>query len=246
MKRNATEFTAARFVGELKKHRLESEHHKIRRYFKADDPENRVIGVRMKQVFDLAKVCTDMPLDEIEVLLESPYYEARMGAVSIMDFRVQRKKITEPERRELFFLYLRRHDRINNWDFMDRAAPRVIGGYLYECRQPRDILYKLVRSANPWERRTAIVSTAYFLRKKEAEDTFRLAEILIGDGHEYVQKAVGTWLRQAGQVDPKQLAAFLEKHAAGMPRTTLSTAMEKLSKEQKAYYRGKQPHPQKS
>jgi len=232
------ELSSITFIEELKKHQSDTEYKKIRRYFKADDPGNRVIGVRMKHVFDLAKEYTDMSLDEIEKLLESPFYEARMGAMSIMDFQAQRKGITEKQRKELFDLYIRRHDRINNWDFMDRAAPRVIGGYLYECNKPRKILYNLARSGNPWERRTAIVSTGYFLRKRETDDTFKLAETLIQDEHEYVQKAVGTWLRHAGKQDEKRLLKFLENYAAGMPRAILSTAIEKLDNSKKSYFRG--------
>lgn len=97
-----------------------------------------VIGVRMKVVFDLAKEFTDMPLDQVEVLLESPIHEARVGAVSIMDKQARRKRTPESRRKELFELYLRRHDRIDYWDLVDRAAPWVVGGYLSD--KPRDVL----------------------------------------------------------------------------------------------------------
>lgn len=40
-----------------------------------------------------------MPLNEIEALLESEYYEIRMGAVSIMDFQAKHKKTT-PDRKK--------------------------------------------------------------------------------------------------------------------------------------------------
>src|SRR4026208_153760 len=63
-------------------------------------------GVRMGQVFALAKEFTAMPLDEIEKLLESPVHEARVGAVSIMDFQARSKKTTEARRKELFDLYI--------------------------------------------------------------------------------------------------------------------------------------------
>lgn len=232
-----TKLTAENFINELKSHQSDAEFKKIRHYFKADDPENRVIGVRMKITFDLAKQYTGMPLDEIEHLLECPYYEARMGAVSIMDFQAKHKNTDRERRKELFELFISRHDRINNWDFMDRAAPRVVGGYLYEYNQPCDVLYKLATSDNPWERRTAIVSTGYFIRKKELDDTYKIAEILLNDDHEFVQKAVGTWLRHAGKQDEKRLLDFLEKHAAEMNRTTLTTTMENLNKEQKKYFR---------
>ena len=98
------------------------------------------IGARMGDVFALAKEFTDMPLDEVEVLLDSPVHEVRVGAVSIMDFQARNKRTPPKRRKELFDLYIRRHDRINTWDLVDRSAPYVVGGYLFD--KPRDILYQ--------------------------------------------------------------------------------------------------------
>lgn len=231
------DMNAKQFVEKLKTYQSDKEYEKISRYFDADGKDNRIIGVRMKKIFDLAKENAGMPLEEIEKLLDEPWYEARMGAVSIMDFQARRKNATKEYRKKLFDLYIKRHGRINTWDFVDRSAPRVVGGYLYEFNKQRDILFDLAGSDDPWERRTAIVSTGYFIRKGETEDTFRIAEILLNDEHELVQKAVGTWLRHAGQQDQQKLLGFLENHAAGMSRPALSTAVEKLNKEQKKYYR---------
>lgn len=228
---------AKQFVEKLKSYQSDKEYQKISRYFDDDGYDNRIIGVRMKKIFDLSKENTDMPLDEIEKLLEEPYYEARMGAVSVMDFKARRKSTSDELRKTLFDMYISRHNRINTWDFVDRSAPHVVGGYLYKCGKPRDILYELAKSEDPWERRTAIVSTAYFIRKGELGDTFDIAEILLNDGHELVQKAVGTWLRHAGKQNQKRLIEFLEKYAVVMPRSMLNTAMQKLGNEQKKYFR---------
>lgn len=46
---------ARQFVEKLKSWQSEKEYNKIRKYFKADGEENRIIGVRMKKIFDLAK-----------------------------------------------------------------------------------------------------------------------------------------------------------------------------------------------
>ena len=218
--------TARSFIVQLKTHQSGTEREKIRRYFKSNDPGNKVIGVRMKQVFDLAKANIDMPLVEIEKLLGSPYYEARMGAVSIMDFQARRKRTPESQRKELFELYINRHDRINNWDFVDRTALHVVGGYLID--KPRDILYKLARSKNVGERRTAIVSTSYFIKHGDVNNTFKIAELLLRNDNEFIHKAVGSWLREAGKKDQQQLLKFLNKHATKMPRVMLRYAVEKL------------------
>ena len=229
---------AKRFVEKLKTHRSPDELKKIQRYFKSGEGEygegDEFIGVRMGQVFALAKEFIDMSPEQIEKLLESPIHEVRAGAVSIMDWQARNKKTPEARRKELFDLYMRRHDRINNWDLVDRSAPYVVGGYLFD--KPRDILYKLARFKNIWERRTAIVSTYYFVRKGEVADTFKIAEMLLNDDQDLIHKATGGWLREAGKKDSQRLLSFLDKHAATMPRTALRYAIERLDKKQRNHY----------
>jgi 3-methyladenine DNA glycosylase AlkD len=224
--------SAAQFVKRLKALRS-SEAAKSHSHL-ASDQEDVIMGVRMGQVFALAKEFMDMPLGEIEKLLDSPIHEARVGAVSIMDFQARSKKTPEIRRKELFDLYIKRHDRINTWDLVDRSAPYVVGGYLFD--QPRKILYKLARSKNMPERRTAIVSTGYFIRQGDVEDTFKIAEMLINDEQDLIHKATGWMLRAAGGVDRQKLLNFLDKYAASMPRTTLRYATEHFDKKQRDHY----------
>ena len=233
-----TSLSAKHFVERLKAHCSPDEMKKLQRYFKSGAGDygagDEFIGVRMGQVFALAKEFIEMPLPEIEQLLESPIHEARAGAVSIMDWQARSKKTSKDRRKELFELYLRRHDRINNWDLVDRSAPYVVGGYLFD--QPREVLYELARSQNIWERRTAIVSTYYFIRQGEVADTFKIAEMLRHDAQDLIHKAAGGWVREAGKKDPQQLLDFLDKHAATLPRTMLRYAIEHLEQEQRSHY----------
>ncbi len=230
--------TAAQFVERLETYRSPDELEKIQRYFKTGDGEygagDTFIGVRMGQVFALAREFIDMPPNEIEILLESPIHEVRAGGLSIMDKQARRKRTPERRRKELFDLYMRRTDRINNWDLVDLGCPFVVGGYLRDG--PREILYRLARSSNVWERRTAMVSTSYFLRDGDVADTYAIAELLLNDDHDMVHKAAGGWLREAGRKDPGKLRAFLDKHAATMPRTALRYAIEHLDKETRSHY----------
>jgi 3-methyladenine DNA glycosylase AlkD len=196
--------------------------------------DGAILGVRMGQVFALAKEFIDMPLDEVERLLESPIHEMRVGAVSIMDFQARSKKTTEKRRKELFDLYIRRHDRINTWDLVDRSAPWVVGSYLMD--KPRKVLYKLAKSKKMAERRTAIVSTLYFIGKGDVDDSFKLAEILLYDKEDLIHKANGWALRFAGDKDRKRLIAFLDKYSATMPRVTLRYATEHFDKKSRDRY----------
>jgi 3-methyladenine DNA glycosylase AlkD len=228
-KRDQEQITAKEFIERLKTYHspqvVEANDHL------AADQDDISIGVRMGQVFALAKEYMNMPLDEVEKLLESSTHEVRVGAVSIMDFQARSKKTSGPRKKELFNLYIRCHDRINSWDLVDRSAPYVVGGYLFDKK--RDVLYKLARSKKMAERRTAIVSTGYFVRQEDVTDTFKIAELLLKDKEDLIHKATGWMLRAAGDQDRDQLVAFLEKNGASMPRTTLRYALEHFDKKQR-------------
>ncbi|WP_299555704.1 DNA alkylation repair protein [uncultured Tateyamaria sp.] len=198
----------------------------VARFFKGGDAETRIMGVPMPKVFPVAKQFTDLGLVDVETLLDDARYEVRMAAVSVMDFQARRKRLSDAHRKALFDLYLRRHDRINNWDLVDRAAPHVVGTYLVD--KDRSILKALARSNDPHERRTAIVSTFAFIRRGEVEDTFRIADMLAGDGDDYVQKAVASWTREAGKRDAEALIAFLERNKKHLPRSTITAASKLL------------------
>jgi 3-methyladenine DNA glycosylase AlkD len=240
--------TAAQFVKKLKTYSSTAEVDKTQRYFKTGKGEygegDKFIGVRMGQLFALAKEFIDMPLAEIEKLLESPIHEARAGAVSIMGKQARRKKTPDAQRKQLFDLYLRRHDRVNNWDLVDLGALYVVGPYLID--KPREILYRLARSKNIWERRTAIVGTGPLIKQGDVEDTFKIAALLLEDDQDLIHKATGWMLRAAGDADRKKLLSFLDAHAATMPRTLLRYSIEHLDKKQREHYMGLKKASQKS
>ncbi len=224
----ASELTAAAFLARLEAEASEEQRVAYRRYFPGDDS---FIGVRMGTVFALAKEFLAMELPEIEALLESPVHEARAGACSVMGKAATHRRVT-PERHEgLVELLLRRHDRIDEWDLVDLVAHQVLGTWLLE--RPRDPLYDLARSGFWPERRTAIVATAAFLRRGEAEDTLAIARLLARDEHPLVQKGAGWMLRVVSQVDLPALRALLDELAPEMPRPMLRAAIEKLDPEER-------------
>ena len=232
------ELTAKSFIAQLKNHQSDAELKKIQRYFKSEKGDygygDKFMGVKMGTLFALAKEFGEMPIEEIEKLLESPIHEARAGAVSIMDKASRNKKISKERLKDFFDLYMRRHDRINNWDLCDLGCLYMTGSYLYD--KPHDILYKLARSKNIWERRTAILSTCYFIRQGDLTDVFKIAEILVNDKEDLIHKATGWMLRFAGTKDQKKLIAFLNKYAATMPRTLLRYSIEHFSGKEREHY----------
>ena len=232
------ELTAKKFIERLKAHQSDVELKKIQRYFKSGEGDyghgDKFMGIKMGTLFALAKEFGEMPIGEIEKLLESPIHEVRAGAVSIMDKASRNKKISKERLKDFFDLYMRRHDRINNWDLCDLGCLYMTGSYLYD--KSHDILYKLARSKNIWERRTAILSTCYFIRQGDMTDTFKIAEILVNDKEDLIHKATGWMLRFAGAKDRKRLINFLDKYASTMPRTLLRYSIEHFNGKEREHY----------
>lgn len=225
--------TAASVVTALESLRSAVELVKVRKRLAADEP---AFGLRMGALFDVAKAHTDLPLAEVDRLLDHPAYEPRMAAFCILDFKARRRLAPE-QRHELFRLYLDRHDRITTWDMVDRAAPRVVGGYV-AGRSPEP-LHHLAAATAPLRRRTAMTAPLFFVRNGSDEDLttgFRIAELLARDPEPVVHNAVGIFLKHAGARDPDGLHRFLGVHAGSMPRPALRLATEKLSPDARARY----------
>ena len=101
---------------------------------------------------------------------------------------------------------------------------------------PRHILIKLARSKNLWERRISILATYYFIKNGKFRETLKIAEILLQDKHDLIQKAVGWMLREVGKRDLKTEVGFLNKHYKKMPRTMLRYAIEKFPQKLRVSY----------
>ena len=200
-------------------------------------PDEGAIGIRMRDLFDVAKAAMRMPLDEVETLFESPLYEVRMGAFCILDFRAKAPRTDDVERERLYDLYLGHHDRITTWDMVDRAAPSVVGGYLVgrSCTP----LHALAAHEDPLRRRTAMTAPLWFVRRGAEADfaeVFSLAAALATDPDPVVNKAVGIALKHAGARNRKAVVEFLTQHAGTMPRAALRSAVDKLGPRDQARF----------
>jgi hypothetical protein len=66
------------------------------------------------------------------------------------------------------------------------------------------------QSKDTWKRRTAIVSTLYFIGQGDGIDAFKIAEILLRDGQDIIHKATGWALRYASEhLDRKRRDHYL-------------------------------------
>lgn len=209
----------------------------LQRFFKTGPGEygagDVFLGLRVPALRELVREYRgSVPLEEAGRLLESGYHEARLLALLLLADRFARGETAEQER--IYRLYLSRTDRINNWDLVDASAEHIVGGWLFA--RDRGPLYRLVQSPSLWERRIAIIATFHFIRRNDLADTLRLAELLLRDGHDLMHKATGWMLRETGKRDLAALEGFLDRHAAGMPRTMLRYAIEKFPEPRRLHY----------
>jgi 3-methyladenine DNA glycosylase AlkD len=192
-------------------------------------------GIRIPALRKLAREQADLPLEEAAELLRSPVHEERLLALLILVRAYQRG--TAERRREIHDLYLANTRFINNWDLVDSSAEQIVGAQLWEG--DRSLLERLARSDSVWERRIAIIATSHFIRRGDFGDTLRVAEMLLGDRHDLIHKAVGWMLREVGKRDQPAEEAFLRAHHRTMPRTMLRYAIEKFPEPlRQAYLRG--------
>ncbi len=209
------------------------------RFFKTGPGEygegDRFLGLTVPVVRELTRRHEALPLDQIERLLDAEWHEARLLALLILVRRFESRRATETEREAIYHLYLRRLDRVNNWDLVDTSAPQIVGGWL--ATRSRAPLRRLARSSVMWERRVAMLATFHDIRQGDPAEALIIARVLRDDPHDLIHKAVGWMLREIGQrVDTRVLRDFLDEHAPRLPRTMLRYAIERLPEATRRHY----------
>jgi 3-methyladenine DNA glycosylase AlkD len=192
------------------------------------------LGLTVPDTRKVSKKYVAAPFTVIEQLLDSKYHEERLCGLLILV--EQTKKADEKTLRRIYTFYIKHRKRVNNWDLVDLSAHKIVGRYLHEYTQPRDVLYKYAHSKDLWEKRIAVLATFWFISKNDFKDSLAIAEILLHDTHDLIHKAVGWMLREVGRKDIKAEEEFLQKHYKTMPRTMLRYAIEKFPEEKRQHY----------
>jgi 3-methyladenine DNA glycosylase AlkD len=206
-----------------------------KRFFKTGKEQyaehDKFLGVSIPQVRTVAKNYYHLELDEIEILLSSPYNEERFLALVLL------VKKYESSPKTVFDFYIKNLGHINNWNLVDASAHFIVGRHL--LNSDKSFLLTLAKSKTMWHRRIAVVATWYFIRNNHYDWTIKLAEILLNDTHDLMHKATGWMLREVGKKDEAVLLDFLENHYTKMPRTMLRYSIERLNKGLKTRFLGK-------
>jgi 3-methyladenine DNA glycosylase AlkD len=194
-----------------------------------------MLGIVVPLTRDIVKRSPELPFDEIQILIDSKFHEARLAGFLFLVKQFKKAK-EETEKKEIFDFYLKNARKANNWDLVDVTCRDVIGLYLMDKEEGRAVLHQLADSENLWEQRIAIVSTWTFIKYKQFDDTLAIAEKLLHHKHDLMHKAVGWMLREVGKKDKAVLVDFLEKYHKKMPRTALRYAIEHFTPEERAYF----------
>jgi 3-methyladenine DNA glycosylase AlkD len=209
----------------------------LSRFFKTGKGEygegDIFIGLTVPQIRIIAKQYKDLPLTELQKILDSKIHEYRLTALLILTY--QYPKAGEDAKKKIIAFYLKNTKYINNWDLVDLSAHQILGNY-YLTNSKNNMLFKLAESEILWEKRIAIISTFEFIRNNKFDDSLKIAEILLNDKHDLIHKAVGWMLREIGKRDFETEKRFLLLHYKKMPRTMLRYAIERFDKPTRDFF----------
>jgi len=184
-------------------------------------PNQRVVAKKYYNYCD-EKVITQ--------LLDADFHEDRLTGLFILIHKFNEAK-KENEEKKWVDLYVKKIDRVNNWDLVDSSAYQILGPWLEN--KDKKILYDLAKENHLWKNRIAVVTTLYFIRKGDFTDLLKLSEIFMHHPHDLMHKAVGWMLREAWKRKPAPIETFLNKHAHEMPRTMLRYSIEKMDERER-------------
>jgi len=121
-------------------------------------------------------------------------------------------------------------DAATGWGLSDGLASGPIAGMVYaKASRFQDIL-RWTLAKNIWRRRASTYALHRFVRAGELDKPFHLLEKLLYDDEFWVQRAVGTWLRECWKQDRRRTEAFLRKHVHGLPNVVIRIATERAPK----------------
>ncbi len=207
------------------------------RFFKTGPGEygegDKFLGVVVPEQRHIARQAKELPLYDIEKLIQSPWHEERLTGLLILVGQYQ--KAEKIEQKHLADWYLAHTKNINNWDLVDLSAPNIIGHFCLTNAKDT-ILLQLAKSSKLWEQRIAILATLTYIRAQELALSLIICDMLVHHTHDLIHKAVGWMLREIGKKDEQVLKEFLYTRYTTMPRTMLRYAIERFAEEERQRY----------
>lgn len=124
---------------------------------------------------------------------------------------------------------------VTNWATCDTLCNHTVGDFIMKYPDNIEQLKKWATSSNRWTKRAAAVTLIIPARKGLfLNDVFAIADILLLDSDDMVQKGYGWMLKAASESYQTEVFNYVLSKKAVMPRTALRYAIEKMPKELKA------------
>lgn len=202
---------------------------------------DKFLGRTVPETRKIVKECKDsVNIETCIELIRSEWHEIRLcGFLLLIELykkakRQRNKAITET----IVETYIRNLDFGNNWDLVDLTSPYILGDWLIEHPEKRDLLdYLSDKDKSLWHQRVAIVSTLSLIKAGEFSDTIRIARKYLDHNHDLIHKATGWMLREMGKLGGyDELTVFLDQHSSEMPRTMLRYSIERFPENLRKYY----------
>jgi 3-methyladenine DNA glycosylase AlkD len=194
-----------------------------------------VYGVKSATVQKIAKEIfaeiKDKPKAEIlsacEKLWQSGYMEESFVAC-VWSEKLGKK--LEPADFETLERWIKNY--VSNWASCDTLCNHTVGDFVMKYPEFIARLKEFALSENRWVKRAAAVSLIIPARKGLFQkEIFEIADTLLMDSDDLVQKGYGWMLKAASQHDQQAVFEYVMSKKSVMPRTALRYAIEKMSEE---------------
>jgi len=138
----------------------------------------------------------------------------------------------QPTDFEVFEKWIRTY--VNNWASCDTFCNHTMGEFIEMYPEYLSRLKEMTKSDNRWMRRASAVSLIIPGKKGMfLKDVFEIADMLLTDQDDLVQKGYGWMLKVACQKHQQEVFEYIMIHKSIMPRTALRYAIEKMPSEMK-------------
>jgi len=123
---------------------------------------------------------------------------------------------------------------VSNWASCDTLCNHTVGTFIDMYPVYLEELKKWTSSSNRWVKRASAVSLVLPARAgRYLDDIFEIADRMLTDRDDMVQKGYGWMLKEASKAHQEQVFRYVMKHRGDMPRTALRYAIEKMPPEMK-------------
>jgi 3-methyladenine DNA glycosylase AlkD len=220
---------------ELKKNADDKTRLNSQKFFKEEittyGVKSHLIHQISKELFkELATESKSSIFDICETLWKSGYFEDAIVACNWSYFL--HKKFEQADF-NVFEKWISRY--VSNWATCDTFCNHTVGEFIEMFPEFLSGLKAFTRSDNRWMRRAAAVSLIVPARNgKFLADIFEIADLLLVDKDDMVQKGYGWMLKAASQAHQQAVFEYVVRNKAVMPRTALRYAIEKMPPEMKA------------